>query len=100
VSYKFVCVSSHDGTGAEEVAALVGSRLGFRIINEDIVARAAVEAGIEQTVVADVERRKSLLVRVIEGMGSTGSPGWGWATRCRLPQSPASENRAATSSGG
>jgi hypothetical protein len=73
VSYTVVCISSHDGTGAEEVAALVGSRLGFRIINEDIVARAAVEAGIEKTVVADVERRKSLLVRVIEGIGSTGS---------------------------
>jgi cytidylate kinase len=73
VAYEVVCISSSDGAGAEEAAALVGSSLGFRIINEDIVARAAIEAGVEQAVVADVERRKSLLVRVIEGMGAAGS---------------------------
>jgi cytidylate kinase len=73
VSYEVVCISSSDGAGAEEAAALVGSALGFRIINEDIVARAAIEAGVEPSVVADVERRKSLLVRVIEGMGAAGS---------------------------
>ena len=73
VAYEVVCISSSDGAGAEQAAALVGSSLGFRIINEDIVARAAIEAGVEQAVVADVERRKSLLVRVIEGMGAAGS---------------------------
>jgi len=73
VSYEVVCISSSDGAGAEEVAAIVGGALGFRIINEDIVARAALEAGVEPSVVADVERRKSLLVRVIEGMGSAGA---------------------------
>jgi hypothetical protein len=84
VSYNVVCISSHDGAAAEEAAALVGSWLGFRIINEDIVARAAIEAGVEQEVVADVERRKSLLVRVIEGMGAAGS-GAGLGTGFAVP---------------
>ncbi len=53
------------------------SELGFRLIDEDIITRAAVEAGVDQEVVADVERRKSLLVRLVEGLGpaamATGS---------------------------
>ncbi len=44
--------------------------LGFRLINEDIVARAAVEAGVDREVVADVERRKSMLTKLLEGMAS------------------------------
>jgi cytidylate kinase len=72
VSYKVVCISSQDGAGAHEAAQLVASRLGFRLIDEDIVTRAALEAGVEEYVVADVERRKSLLVRVVEGLGSAG----------------------------
>jgi hypothetical protein len=49
---------------------LVASALDFRLIDEDIVTRSAVEAGVDKEVVADVERRKSLLVRLVEGMGS------------------------------
>jgi cytidylate kinase len=50
----------------------VANSLGFRLIDEDIVTRAAVEAGVDKGVVADVERRKSLLVRLVEGLGSSG----------------------------
>jgi cytidylate kinase len=50
----------------------VASWLGFRLIDEDIVTRAAVEAGVDAGVVADVERRKSLVVRLVEGFGSAG----------------------------
>lgn len=69
VAYKAVCISSEDGAGAAEAAQLVASTLGFRLIDEDIVTRAAVEAGVDQEVVADVERRKSLVARLVEGMG-------------------------------
>jgi Cytidylate kinase-like family len=72
VRHKVVCISSHDGAGAQETAVLVASSLGFRVIDEDIVTRAAVEAGVEEGVVADVERRKSLVLRLIEGMGTAG----------------------------
>jgi cytidylate kinase len=50
----------------------VASWLGFRLIDEDIVTRAAVEAGVDEWVVADVERRKSRVVRLVEGLGSAG----------------------------
>ena len=52
-----------------EAARLVARTLGFRLIDEDIVTRAAVEAGVDEEVVADVERRKSVMVRLIEGLG-------------------------------
>jgi hypothetical protein len=63
-------MSSQDGAGAHEAALLVASGLGFRLIDEDIVTRAAVEAGVDRDVVADVEQRKSVLVRLVEGLGS------------------------------
>jgi cytidylate kinase-like protein len=72
VRAKVVCISAVDGAGAHEAAPLVASSLGFRLIDEDIVTRAAVEAGVDQSVVADVERRKSVLVRLIEGLGAAG----------------------------
>jgi cytidylate kinase len=72
VPYTVVCISSEDGAGARETAPIVASRLGFRLIDEDIVTRAAVEAGVETDLVADVERRKSLLVRLVEGLGTAG----------------------------
>jgi cytidylate kinase len=72
VSYEVVCISSQDGAGAHEAALLVASALGFRLIDEQIITRAAVEAGVDREVVADVERRKSRLVKLVEGLGSAG----------------------------
>jgi dephospho-CoA kinase len=72
VEHTVVCISRADGARAQEVARLVASELGFRLIDEDILTRVAVEAGVEQEVVADVERRKSRVVRLLEGLGSSG----------------------------
>jgi hypothetical protein len=67
-----VCISSEDGTGALGAAMLAAKSLGLRLIDEDIVTRAAVEAGVDRDVVADVEQRKSKLVRLLEGLGPVG----------------------------
>jgi len=72
VSCTVVCISSQDGAGAQEAARLVASSLGFRLIDEDIVARAAVEAGVGVGAVADVERHKSRLLKLVEAIGSSG----------------------------
>ena len=74
---RVVCISSEDGAGAHEAALAAAQSLGFRLIDEDIVTRAALEAGVDEHVVADVERRKSALVRLIESMGTAGSAGMG-----------------------
>jgi Cytidylate kinase-like family len=70
MSSSVVCISTTDGASGEEVAARVADSLGYRVVDEAIVARAAQEAGVEPEVVADVEKRKSLLHRLLEDLGS------------------------------
>ncbi len=72
MAYNVVCISSQDGAGAHEAAQLVADRLGFRLIDEDIVTRAALQADVDEGVLADVERRKSRVIRLVEGLGATG----------------------------
>jgi cytidylate kinase len=72
VPFRTVCVSSEDGAGALGVAMLAAKSLGLRVIDEGIVTRAAVEAGVDRDVVADVEQRKSKLLRLLEGLGPVG----------------------------
>ena len=71
MAYRVVCISANDGAGSAEVAAEVGRALGFRVVDEAIVARAAEQAGVEAHVVASVEERKSLLHRLLEDLGSS-----------------------------
>jgi hypothetical protein len=66
-------MSRTDGAQAQETATSMAKRLGFRLIDEDIVERAAVEAGVEREVIADVERGRTALVRLIEGFGAAGA---------------------------
>jgi hypothetical protein len=69
VRYQVVCISSQDGAGGQDAAPLVAGGLGFPLIDEEIITRAAVDAGVDREVVADVERRKSRLVKLVEGLG-------------------------------
>jgi cytidylate kinase len=71
VRRRVVCISSATGAGGEEVAQLVAERLGLRIVDEAIVARAAQEAGVEHDVVADVERRKSFIAGLFRDLGTS-----------------------------
>jgi cytidylate kinase len=66
VTSRVVCISSLDGAGGEEVARLVAERLALRLIDEEIIVRAAREAGVDSHVVADAEQRKSLATRVLK----------------------------------
>jgi cytidylate kinase len=79
VAYRIVCISSQDGAGAADTADLVATALGFRLVDEEIVARAAVEAGVDEDVVADAERRRSLVASVVDGLRE-GSLATGYVT--------------------
>ena len=71
-----VCISHASGAGGEEVGRLVAKRLGFLCVDEEIVARAAVKGGIGAAEVADEERRKSLVVKVLGAMARGGGEAW------------------------
>ena len=72
MGHNVVCISRQEGAQAREIALAAAQQLGFRLIDEDIVERAAVEAGVECEVIADLERGRSALVRLIEGFGAAG----------------------------
>ena len=79
--YEVVCLSAVYGAAADEIAPLVAERLGFRLIDEEIVDQAAREADIDPRHVADVERRKTLINRVLDRTGAPattarGTGGW------------------------
>jgi cytidylate kinase len=63
-----VCISHATGAGGEELGRLVAERLGFIYLDHEIVARAAAKGGIGPDGVADEERRKSLVARVLDAM--------------------------------
>lgn len=68
-----VCISSDDGADAFTAATEVAEKLGWSLVDEDIVSRAAEEAGVTPGVIADVERRKSLVERVLDNVSTSGA---------------------------
>jgi hypothetical protein len=74
VAYRVVAISPTDGSAGEQLGPLVARELGYQLVDEEIVARAAQEADVTPEVVADVERRKSVLARLLEGLAE-GAPG-------------------------
>jgi len=81
---RMVCISYATGSGGGEVGRLVAGRLGFRYVNEDIVAQAAVRGGVDPETLADEERRKSWLGRVLDEFGR-GASGEAWALLGPMP---------------
>lgn len=75
--YRVVCVSGPDGAQMREVARGVAERLGFALVDEEIVFRAAAEAGVEPQVMADAEKRRSFMERALLALGNTDLSGVG-----------------------
>jgi cytidylate kinase len=75
MAYRVVSISPTDGSAGEQLGPIVARELGFQLVNEQIVAQAAREAGVTAEAVADVEKRKSLLYRLIDGLGEVGPAG-------------------------
>ena len=79
-----ICVSHATGAGGTDLGRLVADKLGFRLIDEEIVTRAAesqdvrVDDQIECFTRIEVARRKSLLTRILSEVAigaATGGPG-------------------------
>ncbi|MRD48645.1 AAA family ATPase [Caenimonas koreensis] len=75
---RVICLSRALSAGADEVAALVGQELGFRCVDEEIIARAAERQNLDPEEVANAERRKSFLARLFEDVAlGAGMAGYG-----------------------
>lgn len=67
-----VCVSHTTGSGGDEIGKRVAERLGYFYVDEDIVATAAAQGGLDPGDIADEERRKSFARRFVETLAEGG----------------------------
>jgi cytidylate kinase len=94
VACTVVCISHATGAGGDDVGRRVAEQLGYLYVDEEIVARAAAQGGIEPEDVADEERRKSSAMRLLETVlvGTTGGSAWVLAgaepVATEVPRSP------------
>jgi hypothetical protein len=79
VACSVLCVSHTTGSSGDEIGKLVSERLGYLYLDEDIVAWAAAEGGLEPRDVADEERRRSFASRCLETISKGGGDGWALA---------------------
>jgi cytidylate kinase len=71
---KAVCISHSTGAEGEAVARIVADRLGFRYVDEEVIGEAAEWADLSPAFVADVERRRPLVARMLGHIGGQASP--------------------------
>jgi cytidylate kinase len=72
VACSVVCVSHTTGSGGDEIGRRVAERLGYLYVDEDIVASAAAQGGLDPGDVADEERRKTCARRILETLAQGG----------------------------
>jgi cytidylate kinase len=68
-----ICISHARGAGGEDIGRALARQLGYRYVDDDIVRIAAEREGVPDEVIADAERRKSFLRRLVEDLGSAGT---------------------------
>ena len=60
-----VCISHSTGAGGDAVARSVAERLGYRFVDDEVIEQASEWAELAPAFIASVERRKSLMDRVL-----------------------------------
>ena len=73
MSATVICISRSAGSLGPAVARAVAQEVGFAFLDEEIVAEAARQGGLDPEVVADAEQRRSFLAKLFEGLGSAGA---------------------------
>ena len=69
---QVVCISHATGSGGEDVGRAVAQRLGFEYVDHEVISEAADWAELDPALVADVERRKPFVARLLGGRGGGG----------------------------
>jgi uncharacterized protein len=69
VGCRAVCIARSDGASGEDVGRLAAQQLGYLYVDDTIVAEAASRGGVSTADIADEERRKSALARILDEIG-------------------------------
>lgn len=67
---RIVTISHATGAGGDNIGRSVAKGLGFRYVDEEIIQLAAERHGLDAELVADAERRKSLLERIVNDVAA------------------------------
>lgn len=67
---RVIGISRSLASGGEEIASLVAHNIGFRLIDDEIVSRAAERAGVTPESMGKVERSPSLIEKILQYMGT------------------------------
>jgi len=67
---KVISISRALAAGGEEIGRDVASRLGFRFVDDEIVAHAAQQAGVSPETIEKVERTPPLIDRILKYIGT------------------------------
>lgn len=71
MGYSVICISRDVGAGGEEIGRDVAEQLGYRYVDEEIIERAADEAGIDPADVASAEQRRGLAARLLDAIAQS-----------------------------
>jgi cytidylate kinase len=80
VGCSVICVSHATASGGDEIGKLIADKLGYLYVDEEIVARAAADGGLEPRDIADEERRKSFASRFLNTLAEGGGDAWTFST--------------------
>ncbi len=68
MAYRTVCISHVTAAGGETVGKLVAARLGFRYVDDEVIALAAERAHVDPTVLLTAEHQAGLLTRLVDSL--------------------------------
>lgn len=86
---RVVSISRQVGAAGEEVAQAVAGKLGFRLIDYQVIQKAAEDAGVSPETVSESEHSPSLMTRLLEALARNPSvPVAAWADPLPLSTSP------------
>jgi cytidylate kinase len=71
-----IAISRALGAGGEQIAAAVAEKLGFRYVDDEIIGRAAEEAGFDRETVAASEKTESFIMRSLSQMAVADPSTW------------------------
>jgi cytidylate kinase len=64
-----ITISRQRGSGADDIAALTAEKLNVPLYDQQVLSRAAAEAGVSEAAMADAERSQGFLSRMLESLG-------------------------------
>jgi len=64
-----ITISRTRGSGADEISALVAQKLDIPLYDQQVLSRAAAEAGVSEAAMEGAQRSQSLMSRMLESLG-------------------------------